>query len=441
MYRLNKIPQWIDLIWVFLLALYVLAGVADVPFHGDESTLVYMGRDYYYHFVEGDMSKVEFDETWTISPSEQELRLLNGSISKYLYGWISSFNGYAMNELNEPWDWGNGYDYNNTDGHIPSQKLLIPARMVSAVQMTLAIITFFIMIRLVLNRPTAYLASLYLTLNPAILINGRRAMMEGSHLLLMMLVLLIGILLIRHRKWWLFILLGIVSGLALSAKHPNAIIVALVFIACGNHLVLHGLGQFKQTIRPLVKVIGGLALSAILTLAVFYATNPPWWGDPLTRAITVIELRSGLLYMQTEQFDTFFSASDQIDALTNFVFVAQAQYFEVPQWTEFPQITSQIEAYEQTIWSGFAIGGSPLGGIILAILVVFGILHFARNAEILPEFRWYILVWGIGIIIVTYMITPLEWQRYYLPIYPFVGFMGAYSVSTLISIFWKRFKQ
>ena len=313
--------------------------------------------------------------------------------------------------------------------------------MVSAVQLALAIITFFVMIRLILNRPTAYIATLYLTLNPAILLNGRRAMMEGSHLLFMMLVLLIGILLIRYRKWWLFILLGIVSGLALSAKHPNAIIVALVFIACGSHLILQGLRQIKQTIRPMMQFIGGLVISAILTLCVFYATNPTWWGDPLTRAVTVIELRSGLLYLQTEQFNSYFTASDQLGGLINFGFVAQPQYFEVPEWAQFSQITSQIEAYEQSIWSGIAIGGSTIGGFVLAILVGFGILHFARDTEIQPEFLWLILIWGIGIVIITYRVTPLEWQRYYLPIYPFVGLMMAYSVVILSNIFRKRFAQ
>jgi 4-amino-4-deoxy-L-arabinose transferase-like glycosyltransferase len=441
MQRFGKIPQWVDSVWLVLLAIYVLAGTSFVPFHGDESTLVYMGRDYYFHFIEGDMEKILYDDTRSISPSEQELRLLNGTIPKYLYGWITSFNGYAMNQINEPWDWGNGYDYNNTTGHIPSDTLLIPARIVSAVQLALAIIIFFIIIRIVLNRPTAYVASLYLTLNPAILINGRRAMMEGSHLLFMMLVLLVGILLIRFRKWWMFILLGVVSGLALSAKHPNAIVVALVFIACGSYVILYGIRQSKLTLRPTMQFMGGLILSGVITLTVFYMTNPAWWGDPISRAATVLELRNNLLNIQIKYNDSYFTVSDQVNALINFAFEAQPQYFEVPVWAEYPQITSQIQVYEQSIWSGLAIGGSTIGGIILAILTIFGVFHFGRNKEIRPEYRWFILVWGLGIILITFIVTPLEWQRYYLPIYPFVGLMTAYSVITLSNIFWKRFKQ
>ena len=57
------IPRWFDWLWLGLLAMYIVAGAAIVPFHGDESTLMVMGRDYHYIFVEGDLSKVFFDPT------------------------------------------------------------------------------------------------------------------------------------------------------------------------------------------------------------------------------------------------------------------------------------------------------------------------------------------------------------------------------------------
>jgi hypothetical protein len=37
----------LDAVWLVALALYILAGYDDVPFHGDESTLTYMSRDYH----------------------------------------------------------------------------------------------------------------------------------------------------------------------------------------------------------------------------------------------------------------------------------------------------------------------------------------------------------------------------------------------------------
>ena len=69
------------------------------------------------------------------------------------------------------------------------------------------------------GRPVAYLASLYYALNPALLIEGRRAMMEGSLTFFSLLTVLAGIWLLQKRRWWTAILLGIAAGLALASKH------------------------------------------------------------------------------------------------------------------------------------------------------------------------------------------------------------------------------
>jgi len=435
---LRQPPKWLDIIWCILLSAYVLAGVSLVPFHGDESTLTYMGRDYFYHFVEGDMSKVLYDETWSISATEQQLRLLNGTIPKYSYGWITATNGYSLEDINGQWDWTLDYQRNLNSNRIPIDGILIPARTVSAVQLALALLLFFVIARTAFNRPVAYLSSLYLVLNPSILINGRRAMMEGSHLLGMMLVILAGLWLIQHRRWWQFILLGIVSGIALSAKHPNAIVIALIFSACGTYAIMQSI-RAKSISRSTLQFIGGLVGSGLLALFVFYSLNPAWWGAPMERASEVLRLRSEILELQVEQFDTYFTLSDQINGLLNFVFVAQSQYFEAPTWSLYPAIMEQIQAYEQSLWSGIAIGGSSIGGLIVSILVGIGVLHLIWNTGVPTTYRWLIILWGIGIFVITFILTPLEWQRYYLPIYPFIGLMLGYSIYTLTTSLWKRF--
>ncbi|MDE2638423.1 MAG: hypothetical protein OXI30_18800, partial [Chloroflexota bacterium] len=90
----EKIPRWADALWLALLAVYIVAGATIAPFHGDESTLLYMGRDYHYLFVDRDLSKALYDDTWTRRPDEQRLRLENGVISKTIYGWLAWHQGY-----------------------------------------------------------------------------------------------------------------------------------------------------------------------------------------------------------------------------------------------------------------------------------------------------------------------------------------------------------
>lgn len=75
----------LDVLLVCALAGYVLAGTALAPFHGDESTLIYMSRDFFAQFVQGDVARLRYSSP-PASAQEQELRLLNGSLSKMLIG-------------------------------------------------------------------------------------------------------------------------------------------------------------------------------------------------------------------------------------------------------------------------------------------------------------------------------------------------------------------
>lgn len=436
----DKLSYWKDMIWLVLLGVYIVAGTAIVPFHGDESTQVYMGRDYYYHFVEGDLPKVLYDDTWSISATEQHLRLLNGTISKYVYGWIAYTQGLTVDEINEQWDWGADFTYNLNTGHIPLDTLLESTRFASTIQLVLATVCLFYFAKTITNRPTAYLTTLYFALNPNILINGRRAMMEGSHLLGMMLILIVGIWVIRERKWWQFVLLGIVGGFAVATKHPNVIILGFVFIACFSWMIFQGIRSKVNQRQSFLQMTLGLFVAGVLTIFTFYSLNPAWWGTPIESATQAILLRNELLEIQSNTFNSYGSIVERLNGFYDIVFVGQPQYFEVEAWADNETITQQIQTYESS-WSGVAIGGTPLGGIVSIGLSIMGGVAFIKNSSISQTYRWFILIWGLGICIITFLLTPLPWARYYLPIYPFVGLMGAYGVFTLAQTFWTQVRR
>ena len=79
----------------------------------------------------------------------------------------------------------------------------------------------------------AWIASAVYVTTPAVLMNGRRAMFEGAHLAMFVLVALVAIDLARSngRAWWRWILLGVLCGFALAAKHTSVFTVIAVFIA------------------------------------------------------------------------------------------------------------------------------------------------------------------------------------------------------------------
>jgi len=67
-----------------------------------------------------------------ISATEQELRLLNGTLNKYLIGLAWHLGGFNVDQINEQWDWGANWDYNQQSNHAPGDALLNVSRVPSA---------------------------------------------------------------------------------------------------------------------------------------------------------------------------------------------------------------------------------------------------------------------------------------------------------------------
>lgn len=426
------ISRRFDWLYLGLLALYIVSGAAIVPFHGDESTLMAMGRDYHYIFVEGDMSKVIFDPHWQNRPSEQQLRLLNGTVSKTIYGWLAAINGFTPQDLNRNWSWEEDYDANAERGAIPDTELLRQARLASSLQLALAAALLFRFVKATLNRPTAYLAAALFALHPNVLINGRRAMMEGSHILGLALVLMAAIWLIQERRWRRYLLLGVCAGFAIAAKHPNVTVCALAFLACSiNPLRQLARGPGANWRGPVLHLTG-IVLSGVTAVAVFILLNPGWWSEPFSVGHLVIELRQELLRNQMDIFGGYTSFADQINGLFRFAFVGELQYFEAPYWANNDAITTQITNYERSGLAGLMfIGSSGRLGLIALLLALFGAQHLTRNRDISVEYRLLLLVWVIGSMLVTLVLSPLLWARYYLSLLPAVSVLVSYALTTM----------
>ncbi len=429
---LERTPRWVDALWLGCLALYIIAGAAIVPFHGDESTLMVMGRDYHYLFVQGDLSKVLYDRQWRVNPHEQHLRILNGTVSKTIYGWLQSLNGYGPRNLNRNWNWRRDYDFNAAQGAIPDGELLRQARLASALQLALAAALFFQFVKMISNRPTAYLASALFALHPNMLINGRRAMMEGSHILGLMLVLIAAAWLIQERRWWRYALLGVGAGVAIAAKHPNVIVCALVLLACARAPIWRLLRSRGRSWQRSTMDLTGLALAGLVAVIVFLLLNPAWWREPLTVAGEVVEERQQLLQNQVKAFGGYNSFGEQVSGFFQFVFVGERQYFEVSHWNDYDVITAQREAYEQSWLAGLLfIGGSGRLGLIFLLLSAFGAITLARDPALPLEGRWLVLIWIGGGALATLWLTPLPWARYYLPLLPAVILLVSYALTSL----------
>ena len=430
------LPQLIrrifDWLWLGTLAIYIVAGATIVPFHGDESTLMLMGRDYHYLVVEGDISKVRFDPHWQNNRHEQLLRLLNGTVSKMVYGWVQAMNGFGPHDLNSDWSWGKDYAANAERGALPDAELLRQARLASSLQLALAAGLFFHVVKIMLNRPMAYLSVILFALHPNILINGRRAMMEGSHILGLMLVLMSAVWLLQERRWRRYLLLGACAGFAIAAKHPNVSVCALVFFACGAGPLWRLASGFRTNWRTPVMELAGLIVAGAMTVAVFLLLNPGWWTEPMEVARVVVELRQDLIEDQVNFLGGYRSFTERAVGLFEFVFVGERQYFESPAWASFEAVTRQVTDYEDSGLAGLLmIGSSGRLGLVTLLLALFGAVHFARNANARAEYRLLLLLWFVGSALITLRLNPLPWARYYLPLLPAVIVLAAYALATL----------
>ena len=414
--------RWWDVVWIMLLAAYMLAGTPLTPFHGDESTLIYMSRDYAYQFIDHDLEKVRYSDP-PISLQEQNLRLLNGTISKYAIGLAWHIGGFNISDVNEQWDWGGDWDYNIQVGHMPADDLLHTTRWSSSIMMTASVGVLFAIGWQIGGRWTAFGASLYYALSPGLLINGQRAMMEGSYALFTLLTLLAGMWMVKHGGWRRALLLGLFGGLALASKHTAAFTLVAVFGMVGLVWLIQAVRQRSQLA---ISNFGNLLGAGIIALLIFYILNPAWWGNPIGRARHVLELREELLTIQVNAFGGYDAVADKIAGFVRQAVIAQPQYYEVNGWQDW--IGAEIEAYEASLWHGFNIGATPFGAVGLTMLIVVGAWQLLRHPS---PVRWLVSGWALIMVILTLGLTPLEWQRYYLPVYPPIGLLAGLGVETI----------
>jgi len=419
---MNRRILWLlDAAFLLALAAYVLAGRNQAPFHGDESMLIYMSRDYYILIQAHDLDAVlccapPGDE---MAALDEHLRIVNGTVGKMAMGAAWDLAGLTVRDLNGPWFWGvpDEWAWNVAHGDLPGEHLLRVARTPSTLFTALSAWAVFEIARWVTRaRPAAYAASALYATSPAVLLNGRRAMMEGSLLLFTALAVLAVLWVVsgqarepvrQQAVLARTALFGIVCGLALASKHTAVITVAALFVALASEPLVRGGGVFPNW-RHVARwmVLGGV------TLLVFLALNPAWWSDPLKMPGRVLDERRSLLDSQIQGAKAagqyYASLGDRLTGLVNETFLSGPQFYEAPYWEAY--VGDQVARYRA---SGLAGRGGGLGwGVLLAAACGVGVIALARRWREGPA--WVVLVWASVTVLALLILTPFEWQRYYL---------------------------
>jgi hypothetical protein len=438
--------QAFSAIWLLALTAYVFVGYADAPFHGDESMQIYMSHDYEVLVRQRQLDAVLYrpapaDE---MAALDQELRIVNGTITKMTIGLAWDLAGYTAADLNGPWFWGvpDEWEWNRARGDLPGDDLLRVARLPSAIFTALsAILVFEIARRAAGNHAAGWVAALIYVTTPAVLLNGRRAMMEGSALCFSALVILVALLILERPcpSIRAYAALGVAGGLAVASKHTAVIAVgaavAVVFLVPRRNapppvpLPAGGEGEKRATDSPVSSSAGeggrggearrsalGLIACGLAGLATFLALTPAWWSDPLGMPARVLDERRDLLDQQIagarQTGDAYATVGDRLIGLADQMFFSAPQYFEVPAWRDY--IPDQIAAYDGQ-WFAGRDGGPVWGAVLMAASGIGVATLWQRRRD--PAARTALLWFGVTALALA-VLVPFAWQRYTLPVYP-----------------------
>ena len=412
-------------LWLALLIAWALAGVALTPFHGDESMQIHSSIDYVTAFIERD--------PWQLSVTEQEdrshavtRRLLQGSVNPWAIGLAWQLAGFSFADLPPApgWDWGRDYDANITMNMRPTQDKLLLSRLSSALMFAASIPVLFGIAWIFGGRLVAFLASGLYALHPSLLLNGRRAMMEGPLLLFGLLSIFCALLLMQRGlnarwRWWLA--LALAGGLALAAKHSG-----ILFLG-GALGWLWLTAALQRDRRRLLQMTLRCVLTALLALAVFVMLSPALWPNPPERLQRLLETRNELLRGQVKTLQPGglgMSAGERINQILTQPFLRPPQFYEVAGWSEYNVITAEIDSYLASALAGLRPGG--LAGGVLTLLLVGGLALTLRQRR-----RVGLLVWLL-LTLAALMLNPLPWQRYYLPLLPLSSLLAALAMAQVI---------
>lgn len=419
----------------FLVAImgYVLIGTPLVPFHPDEAMQIYASGDYEIATGPGGPWKLTTLPPYVID-SDSYLRILNGTVHRYLVGGFRQLAGISPDRLppRPGWNWALDFLGNAASGYLPSGELLMLGRLSSSLLLALCAIPAFLLGWVTARRPGAWLFTALFLLNPAVLLNGRRAMQEGSMLLFGLITILVAFAMLnpisagRRPPVFLWIALALSGGLALASKH-----IALVFVVCASVIVLTAAvtARGHGTLQPsLVGLFSSLAGAGLL----FILLSPALWNQPWFRLFDLLSVRAELIRLLDDG-----RHGGVIDCATRVLtmpFVFPAQYFELADWASTPGVFEGIRRYEAS-----GLGGIPTGGLLgwiatclagigaWAAFFLRGDLPWSRTAGIGVAVWW-------GATALLLFSSALPWQRYYLPLIPPTAMLAVLGVLALLHL-------
>jgi 4-amino-4-deoxy-L-arabinose transferase-like glycosyltransferase len=402
-----------------IITVFYLAGLAAVPFHPDESTQIYMSSDVERFF---DNPADLFWQPQRVNDPRQLYRELDSPLPRYLIGFGRLAAG-GLAPLATDWDWSKSWQHNLDAGAYPGADLLLAARLPSALLFPFSLVLIFFIAKALAPQPVAWLAIFFYAANALVLLHTRRAMAEAV-LMVTILLTLYSLIYIRKHPW----LAAAFAALAFSSKHSAGVLLLPVLVAVIWQPALSWRARLAQ-----------LASACILFAAIFFLLNPFLWSSPLAAAKSALRQRSDLVNRQVTEL-RLVNPEKVLDTLPTRLAaqIGQLYLIEPAIWDISNYIIEQHaseQAYLANPWHRLL--RSPSGGFGLMLLSVYGVviagLAAFRQHSMRRTLSLVILAFGVQLLALL-LAVPLPFQRYVLPLTPFVSLWSAIGLWKIIEL-------
>ncbi|MGH2620597.1 MAG: hypothetical protein ACRDHG_08505 [Anaerolineales bacterium] len=419
---LRRWGSWAPAVALLLLTGYQLRGLPMVPFHPDETSLLFQSRD--FEAILRSPASLAWSAGREPDP-ELSYRLLNAPLPKYLLGLGRWLAGVDESEVSVDWNWSEDWETNLGSGALPASRALLAGRVASTALLPFAALFIYLNGKKLGGPGVGLLAAAFQGLNALVLVHGRRAMAEGT--LIAAICFGLWTLLESGKRPWLA---GIGMAFVVGAKHS-----ALALLPVGALAALWPAEPAPGTGRRLTAI--GLFL--LVFLATTLLLNPVVWSDPVLAVDEILESRTSLVQDQVQAqaiadqlaISVPLQGIDRLAVLVAHLFLAPPQFEEVGNYRAAlnASVTRYLAVPGHALLRGPTLGGLAFG-LVLAGLI-FGLRGLRTGSRPSTRPAVLLLLSTAALAVSLYVGIPLPYQRYYMPLVPFVCLWSGFALVSL----------
>lgn len=398
---------------------FLLSGLSAIPFHPDETSVLYQSRDLELYLTN---PALLFWNASSTSEKDQTYRLLNPPLPKYILGLSRRIAGFGPEAVEVDWNWQQTWNENRESGALPDRDLLNAGRVISASFLLLALIPLSLTARRLGGKSLVALVIVLFATHALLLLHGRRAMSEGV-LIFGVSLAIYGIIVADERP----ALAGIGAALAVSSKLSVAPLLLVGFVAC--------IWRGSAATRNRNMLFRNIVIYSAAVVFVLLLLNPILWTNPVRVATEILNARIEFLDTQIETIGLV--SPDQI--LDSPLQRAAAMFYHLfiipPQTAE---VANYIEATRPAVGAYLAnpihtFARNWLAGTIYFFLCMAGIVFSLLRSKGAYRRRIVLLLFATLLQALALLgANPFPFQRYYLPIVPFIILWIAIGLQDLL---------